>query len=141
MIEFPFDSTRAITNLVMSGTLERCPNVRIIVPHGGGTLPFLARRIAAVTRLLPPERTPKGGFIAALRKLFYDTAAATGDNSLASLLTLVDCSRILFGTDYPFMAEAATEAMTAELKSSTFLKPDDLRAIENGNARKLFARD
>jgi predicted TIM-barrel fold metal-dependent hydrolase len=41
MIEFPFDSTRAVTNLAMSGTLDRCPNVRIIVPHAGGTLPSL----------------------------------------------------------------------------------------------------
>jgi predicted TIM-barrel fold metal-dependent hydrolase len=48
MIEFPFDSTRAVTNLIISGTLERCPDLRIIVPHGGGTLPFLTRRIARI---------------------------------------------------------------------------------------------
>ena len=52
MIEFPFDSTRAVTNLAMSGTLERCPNLRIIVPHAGGTLPFLARRIASMPMLV-----------------------------------------------------------------------------------------
>jgi 6-methylsalicylate decarboxylase len=142
MIEFPFDSTRAVTNLILSGTLERCPNVRLIVPHGGGTLPFLARRIDTVaSRLLSAHpHSPKSGFIAALQRLFYDTAAATGDNSLASLLTLVDSSRILFGSDYPFMAEAMTESMPAELSSSSFIKPDDLRAIASGNARKLFDR-
>jgi predicted TIM-barrel fold metal-dependent hydrolase len=142
MIEFPFDSTRAVTNLILSGTLERCPNVRLIVPHGGGTLPFLARRIAAVATRLLSARThgPKGDFIAALRRLFYDTAAATGDNSLASLLTLVDSSRILFGSDYPFMAEAMTESMLAELNSSKLLKPEDLQAIASANARKLFDR-
>jgi 6-methylsalicylate decarboxylase len=32
MIEFPFDTTRAVTNLIFSGTLERCPDIRIIVP-------------------------------------------------------------------------------------------------------------
>ncbi len=142
MIEFPFDSTRAITNLIMSGTFERCPNVRMIVPHAGGTLPFLARRIAAVTsRFMAPERGPKGGFIAALQRLFYDTAGASGDNSLASLLTLIDSSRILFGSDYPFMPEAAVEAMVGELKSTQLFTAADLRAIENGNAIKLFARD
>ena len=84
--------------------------------------------------------SPTGGFIEALQRLFYDTAAATGDNSLASLLTLVDSSRILFGSDYPFMAEAMTEAMVKELTSSSLLKPDDLRAIATGNAHKLFDR-
>lgn len=62
------------------------------MPHGGGTVPFLARRISGVTlRMnLGGVGGPKGGFIAALQRLFYDTAAASGDNSLASLLTLVD---------------------------------------------------
>ena len=45
MIEFTFDSTRAVVNLIFSGTTTRCPKVRFIVPHAGGTLPFLARRI------------------------------------------------------------------------------------------------
>jgi predicted TIM-barrel fold metal-dependent hydrolase len=60
MIEFPFDTTRAVTNLVVSGTLERCPNVRIIVPHAGGTLPFLARRIdGMVSRLSLAASVPQ----------------------------------------------------------------------------------
>jgi 6-methylsalicylate decarboxylase len=139
MLEFPFDSTRAITSLVMSKTLERCPNVRLIVPHGGGTLPFLAHRIAMMARMTPTGG-PKDGVLPALRRLFYDTAAATGEHQLASLLRVVDSSRILFGSDYPFMPEAMTEAMIGELKTSALLKPDDLRAIDRGNAMKLFAR-
>jgi 6-methylsalicylate decarboxylase len=137
MIEFPFDSTRAVTNLALGGTLERCPDLRIIVPHGGGTLPFLARRIAGVASRLNLGET--GGFIAALRRLFYDTAAATGDNSISSLLTMVDSSRILFGSDYPFMAEPTTQQMIGELNSSRLLNAEDRHAIERDNALKLFA--
>ena len=139
MLEFPFDSTRAITNLAMSGTLERCPEVSIIVPHGGGTLPFLARRIAMMARMTPTGG-PKDGFLAALGRLFYDTAAATGDNQLPSLLKLVDSSRILFGSDYPFMPEPMTEAMIGELRSSAFFTSEDQHSIECGNALKLFSR-
>jgi len=142
MIEFPFDSTRAVTNLVVGGTLERCPDLRIIVPHAGGTLPFLARRIAAVTARmnLGGAGGPKGGFIAQLRRLFYDTAAASGDSSLASLLTLVDSSRILFGSDYPFMPEAMTQQMITELSSTELLTRDDRFAISRSNALKLFTQ-
>jgi len=50
MIEFTFDSTRAVVNLIFSGTIARCPKLRIIVPHAGGTLPFLARRIGMFAR-------------------------------------------------------------------------------------------
>jgi predicted TIM-barrel fold metal-dependent hydrolase len=142
IIEFPFDSTRAITNLVMSGTLERCRDLRIIVPHAGGTLPFLARRIAGAASRMRLQRAsaPKGDFIASLQRLFYDTAGAYGDNSLACLLTLVDSSRILFGSDYPFMPEAAAAQMIKELNSSRFLRASDVNAIESSNAMKLFAR-
>jgi predicted TIM-barrel fold metal-dependent hydrolase len=141
MIEFPFDSTRAITNLVMSGTLERNPNVRIIVPHAGGTLPFLARRITGVFSLMSPAgaHEPRGGFISALHRLFYDTAGSSGDNSISSLLTLVDSSHILYGSDYPFMPEAAVAAAIGELNSTHLLSGDDRRAMERGNAVRLFA--
>ena len=142
MMEFPFDSTRAVTNLVLSGTLERCPNVRIIVPHAGGTLPFLAKRIGwmASAMHLGKAGGPSGGFIAALRRLFYDTAGSSGDNSIASLLTLIDSSHMLYGSDYPFTPEAMVEEMIKELSSTRLLSADDRRAMEYENAMKLFPR-
>src|SRR5262249_28385374 len=45
MIEFPFDTTRTVASLIYSGTLARCPDINFILPHAGGTLPFLAPRI------------------------------------------------------------------------------------------------
>jgi predicted TIM-barrel fold metal-dependent hydrolase len=47
LIEFPTDTTRCITDLLFSGTFSRCPDIRFIFSHGGGTLPMLAARIAA----------------------------------------------------------------------------------------------
>ena len=46
MIEFIFDTARAVTDLILSGTLTRHPEMRVLVPHGG-TLPLLADRIEA----------------------------------------------------------------------------------------------
>ena len=39
MLEFMFDTTRAVVNLVLNGTLERSPDIELIVPHAGATLP------------------------------------------------------------------------------------------------------
>ena len=44
--EFTFDTTRCVTNLLYSGTLERYPSIRYILSHAGGTVPYLAWRIA-----------------------------------------------------------------------------------------------
>jgi 6-methylsalicylate decarboxylase len=141
MIEFTFDSTRAVVNLIFSGTTARCPKLRIIVPHAGGTLPFLARRIGMFGR----------GFLGGggkdpviaeeqLRRLFYDLAGSPGSNALAPLLEMTERSHILYGSDYVHTPEAVVSAHLAELLSSQLLSPDDYRAIGRGNALALFPR-
>ena len=74
MIEFPFDTTRAVTNLLLSGTLARHPDIRWIVPHAGGTLPFLAPRIAGISVLLGAD--DPAAVVAQLRRLHYDLAGS-----------------------------------------------------------------
>ncbi len=46
LIEFVFDTTRAATNLVLSGCLERHRDIRLILSHAGGAVPYVAGRIA-----------------------------------------------------------------------------------------------
>jgi len=45
ILEFPFDSTRMVTNMVLSGAKKRFSDVRMISTHGGGTIPYLTFRI------------------------------------------------------------------------------------------------
>jgi len=138
MIEFTFDSTRAVVNLIFSGTTLRCPKLRIIVPHAGGTLPFLARRIgmfgrgvAGGTPVLAEEH---------LRRLYYDLAGSPGSNALAPLLEMTERSHILYGSDYVHTPEAIVSAHLAELLSSKLLSAEDFRTIARGNALTLFPR-
>jgi 6-methylsalicylate decarboxylase len=138
MIEFTFDSTRAVVNLIFSGTTARCPKVRFIVPHAGGTLPFLARRIGMFGRgvadgtPIPAEEH--------LRQMYYDLAGSAGSNAIAPLLEMTQRSHILYGSDYVHTPEAIVSAQLAELLSSKLLSAEDLRAIGRGNALALFPR-
>ena len=138
MIEFTFDSTRAVVNLIFSGTTARCPKVRFIVPHAGGTLPFLARRIGMFGR-----GVAGGTPVAAeehLRKLYYDLAGSPGSNAIGPLLEMTERSHILYGSDYVHTPEAVVSAHLAELLSSKLLSPEDFRAIGRSNALALFPR-
>jgi len=45
MNEFDFDITRACTSILANGVLHKYPNIKIIIPHSGGTMPVLAGRI------------------------------------------------------------------------------------------------
>ena len=136
MIEFTFDSTRAVVNLIFSGTTTRCPKVRFIVPHAGGTLPFLARRIGMFGRGLAGSISTEEH----LRKLYYDLAGSPGSNAIAPLLEMTERSHILYGSDYVHTPEAVVSAHLAELLSSKLLSAEDFRAIARGNALALFPR-
>ena len=76
-IEFPFDTTRTITSLLINGTLVKNPDIRFIFSHGGGVTPMLAGRMAEILGHRPnaAEVTPNG-VLGELRKLYYDTANA-----------------------------------------------------------------
>jgi 6-methylsalicylate decarboxylase len=136
MIEYPFDSTRAIVSLLCSGTFSRCPEIAWIFSHGGGALPMVADRIVRQTARPPfAERIPRGGAYE-LGRLHFDVAAATSPPALAALLKFAKRENILLGTDFPFNAmETAMDGLAAAgLDTAT------LAAIEGGNARTLLRR-
>ncbi len=84
-MEFTFDTTRAVFNLAYTGALERYPNIRFILSHAGGTVPYLARRFSLLW-LTDPElmkRAPKGG-MHYLQQLYYDTALSANPHALRS---------------------------------------------------------
>jgi len=134
-IEFPFDTTRTITRLLFSGTFTRCPDIKWIFSHGGGALGMVANRLAGLAKNRPElaARVP-GGVKQELSKLYLDVVGVTTPGALAAVLDIVPMSQLLFGTDYPFWAPDTTISGLSTLK----LKPDDLAAIERGNAMRLM---
>ena len=61
MVEFLFDTTRAVVNLALNGVLDRYPAIRWVVPHAGAALPVLADRVDRLAPLIslgPPGAAP-----------------------------------------------------------------------------------
>lgn len=140
MIEFPFDTTRAVTNLIFSGTLERCPGIRIIVPHNGGTLPMLAERITRAGAALALEPATRVDAMSYLRRLYYDTAIAASKHTLSSLLQISDSSHILYGSDSPWAPDSVVLSTNQQLEASEFFSKKDRERIYRNNAIQLVAR-
>jgi predicted TIM-barrel fold metal-dependent hydrolase len=140
LLEFTFDTTRAVANLLYSGTLERCPHIRFVLPHAGGVVPYLAWRIS-LGEWLPGmnEKVPQG-VITYLKCLYYDTALSTTRPTLCSLQELVDIPQILFGSDYPFLPEPLIAINVEDLQSYDGFDRQALAAIERDNALMLFPR-
>ena len=138
LYEFPFDTTRALANLIYSGTLDRCPRLRLQVAHLGGTAPFLAHRIASLAER-EPERSQlaPAGAIEYLRGLFYDTGLSNHRLALQTTRELVGSQRIVFGTDWPYAALPTSGDPAPELQ---FLTEQERQAVDRTNALALIPR-
>jgi 6-methylsalicylate decarboxylase len=103
LVEYPFESTRAVTTLLYSGALSRFGSIRWQVPHLGGTVPFLADRLGTLVLREPAAAERVGGDPAELlRRLVLDTAQSHNEAALTATLHITDADRIVFGTDWPF---------------------------------------
>lgn len=142
LIEFAFDTTRAVTHLALSGTLERCPDLRLIVPHAGGTIPFLVDRISLLAARFVPGITARApdGVEAYLSRLYYELAISTNPHAVASVLQLVGPERLLYGSDWPALDEADVQSLIQVLGANPLLNPADRARIEWQNAMELFPR-
>lgn len=138
--EFTFDTSRAILNLIWSGTAERCQNVRLIFSHAGGTAPFLAWRWSLLD-FLPGarDRAPRR-VMHYLKQFFYDTALSANPYALRSLCELVPHTQILFGTDFPFAPEPVTHLTIDGLANYDGFDKAARGAIERDNALILLPR-
>ena len=100
MLEFPFDTTRAVANLILTGTLARHPRIRVIVPHVGSALTVLSDRVQGFVRAFDgPDAADVFG---ALGKLWFDVTGDAFPNALAALLRIAAPDRVLYGSDMPF---------------------------------------
>jgi predicted TIM-barrel fold metal-dependent hydrolase len=141
IIEFMFETTRVVTNLILTGTTRRHPGLRLIIPHGGAALSILADRIAGVLGMLPrtSDLRPDEVF-SELRRIFYDVAGFALPRLLPALLEITDHSHLLYGSDWPHSPEPVVARLITDLASSELFNPSQLRALWRDNARSLFPR-
>jgi predicted TIM-barrel fold metal-dependent hydrolase len=139
MLEFIFESTRAVTNLVLTGTRRRYPNVQIIAPHAGAALPVVADRIGGLMELVPAmsELSPAEA-IETLGTFWYDVAGFSTPRQLAALRTLVGVDRLLYGSDQPFTPDPKAAELARNLDTTPLLDEAEREAVYRGNALRLL---
>lgn len=139
MLEFPFDTTRAVADLLLRGGIAERPGIRMVVPHGGGALASLADRIEGYANSFSAggERIDVTGQLA---KLYYDLAGATLPRLLPSLLALTDSSHILYGSDWPWSPEASVAAAAARIRATPLLDRDQITGVMTTNGLPLLDR-
>src|SRR5262249_13970734 len=96
-IDFPTDTTRTLASLAYSGTFARCPDIKFIFSHGGGTMPMIVQRVAAAIRNFTPDERARilpNVLEAELKRHHYDIASvAMNPAGMAAVFKLVPVSR------------------------------------------------
>lgn len=131
------DTTAAVLDLMVNGVLERFPELRLVVVHGGGLLPYQAFRLDGLERAGLLSRTQLSASPSvAMRRLYYDTVALDA-TSIDFLVRRVGADRVLLGSDAPFPIGDPDPVGTL---AAAGLAEADLRAIRGLNAASLDAR-
>ncbi len=141
VIEFIFETTRAIADMLYRRTFQRFPGIRVIVPHAGAALPIVAARIAdqAANLSVDPPLT-RDEIFGELRKLHYDLAGSPIPTLARALLDIADPGHLHYGSDWPF-TPADNAASLADAIDGAALFDDGLRdRILLDNALDLFPR-
>lgn len=141
LFEFPFETVRVAGQMLYNRTLDRFPDLKVILSHGGGGVPFLATRLT-YGPIIDPALAERIGAdpIADLKRLYFDTAMTGNPYSLPSLQAFADRDRILVGTDLPFMPARSSEENARDLIGAGVFDEADLTALTHSNAEALFPR-
>jgi predicted TIM-barrel fold metal-dependent hydrolase len=137
--EVPNETYKAAAHLVTSGKKRRYANVKIVLSHAGGSTPYLASRVAVLSRHQGCELTPEE-IIDDFRTFYYDTALAGFETNLIALESLVQPDRIVFGTDFPAVNLEMAEWYTRHVDEYFADRQDDLERLMHANALALLPR-
>ena len=141
LIDFPTDTTRAVAQLHYLGTFAATPDVSYIFSHAGGTLPYLAGRMAIVDEMkIMGDNAVTGTAAETFRRLHWDTALAWSDPVLYTLRNIAGINKILFGTDFPYLRRDMAVRSRGKVAHSKELPGNDKEQVLGGNALELFPR-
>ena len=136
--DFLLDTTRAAYLLVRNGICRKYPNIKFILSHAGGFVPYASYRMA-VSIMADTGRSPTD-ILDDFSGFYFDTALSSSAAALPSLLAFAKPGHVTYGSDWPFAPVAAGKLFAAGLETYPGLDADGREAIERGNALALFPR-
>jgi len=141
LIDFPTDTNRAVAHMHYTNRFARTPNVKYIFSHAGGSIPYLAARLAIIDEMaFIPGSEERGAVASMFRRMYWDTALAASDPVLRMLRDIVGIDHVLYGTDFPYLRRDLAVDSKQRILESSELNDSERRAILGGNASRLFPR-
>lgn len=135
--DFLLDTTRAAYLLVRNGIRRKYPNIKFILSHAGGFVPYASHRMAMA--ITSDTGSSPADNLDDFRGFYFDTALSSSPAALPTLLAFAEPGHITFGSDWPFAPLAGSLYFAAGLENFP-IEPAGRAAIEHLNAYALFPR-
>jgi len=130
----PTENAVALSHLIFAGVLDRHPDLKLVVAHGGGYLPFAIGRSDRAWQVRPEARGCVHAPSSYLSKIWFDTVVHD-PAAVRHLVDVAGASQVVLGSDYPFdmgLDEPVEFVRSADL-------PDEIsERILVGNAERLL---
>ena len=132
----PVETAMAAAGLVLSGTLERHPGLKVILAHGGGALLSVWDRIGHSWEVRPEAKADLGEHPGqSLARLYVDSVVHSPE-LLRALVAKLGAGHVLLGSDWPFDMGLRDPVGMVEAAG---LSEADTMAILAGNANTIYA--
>lgn len=143
VMEYYFETARAIVNLFLTGTIDRYPNITYIIPHAGGAFPSLIERFPSIGRLLGTgfELGPEEVKNKIKSQFYFDLTGYTFPDQISGLLPLVSSSQLLYGSDFPYLPPMVIADLAKKMEhglQKSFPDKKKRQAVYSGNAKRLL---
>jgi 6-methylsalicylate decarboxylase len=136
--DFLLDTTRAAYLLVRNEIRGRYPNIRFILSHAGGFVPYASHRMAV--GIMSDTGRSMLDCLDDFAGFYFDTALSSTSAALPSLLAFAKPGHVTFGSDWPFAPLMAGKLFAAGLDTYPALDAESRAAIDRTNALALFPR-
>jgi predicted TIM-barrel fold metal-dependent hydrolase len=132
----PLETTIFLSHMIMEGTLDRFPNLKICAAHGGGYLPSYADRLDHGCVTFPDQcnKKLKKKPTEYLRDIYVDSLVFSPE-ALRHLVSVVGADHIGLGTDYPY---PWTSTPVDHVMTTAGLSDGDRAAVLGGTMSKLL---
>lgn len=133
-IGFTFDTTLAVSRMILSGFFDRRTKLKIIAAHAGGALPFLAGRLDICWENMPAAREKTTEKPSNYLRQVYADAVVFRQDALDMAVSVFGTNNVLYGSDYPHNIGDMKGCL-----SRVDALPGDVREkVRGGNAERIF---
>ncbi|MDB5866111.1 MAG: hypothetical protein JWO70_3917 [Betaproteobacteria bacterium] len=101
-VGFPLDTTLMVAHLMYSGALDELKDLKILLPHGGGYVPYQIGRFIHGFNVRPEPKMKTRTSPADLLRRFYFDALTHDPQAARHLINMVGADRVVIGSDHPF---------------------------------------